>query len=165
MSEADVLSKAYSSGLDLVGITGGEPLLQPESISLAEALYKAGKTGLVETNGSMRIDTLPEGVIRIMDFKCPGSGETEKMDWNNLDRLNLKDEVKFVICNRTDFDWAVELEKNHNLTEKCHAVLFSPAYNLLEPKQLAEWIILEKLNVRMQLQIHKYIWHPDQRRV
>jgi len=147
---------------DLIEITGGEPLLQPEAVNLSSNLMKQGKTILVETNGTQNIDRLPESAIRIMDIKCPGSGESAKMDWNNIGRLRANDNVKFVISHRDDFDWAVNIVEKYNLLDKA-IVLLSPAFGLLHPEVIATWLLKLSIPIRLNLQLHKYIWDPNRR--
>ncbi len=155
----DLVDEACRHGVDLVEITGGEPLAQPGTPSLAEALLRHGKTVLVETSGSFDISVLPDGAHAIMDLKCPSSGELEQNDLGNLDRLRPGDEVKFVIGTREDYDWATEMVREHDLVGRC-PVLFSPVWNEVEFEQLAQWILADGLPVRMQLQLHKILW-PD----
>jgi len=148
----------------LIEITGGEPLLQDDVGELVRSLIDHQKTVLVETNGTLNIDRLPREVIRIMDIKCPGSGESDKTDWNNIDRLKPHDNVKFVIVDRRDFEWAMAMVQQWELLKRC-AVLFSPAFGLLAPHQLAEWLLQAGLPIRLNLQLQKWIWHPNQRGV
>lgn len=148
----------------LVEITGGEPLLQTAAIDLARIFLNEGKTVLVETNGTQNIEPLPASVVRIMDIKCPGSGESNQMEWKNLDRLRASDNVKFVISHRADFDWAVDVIRNYHLLDRA-AVLFSPAFGLLAPKTLAAWMLELSWPIRLNLQLHKYVWKPSQRGV
>ncbi|MCH7826239.1 MAG: radical SAM protein [Acidobacteria bacterium] len=155
----DLVDEACRHRVDLVEITGGEPLAQPGTPALAEALLRRGKTVLVETSGSFDISVLPDGAHAIMDLKCPSSGELEHNDLGNLDRLRPGDEVKFVIGNREDYDWAAEMVREHDLTGRC-PVLFSPVWNEVEFERLAQWILADGLAVRMQLQLHKILW-PD----
>jgi len=150
--------------LDLVQITGGEPLMQEETPGLCQALLNSGATVLVETNGSYDISLLPPGAIRIMDIKCPASGEEQSTDWKNIARLEATDEVKFVIADRGDFEWAVRVVREHHLLGKC-TVLFSPVFGTMEAQKLAHWILQTNLAIRLQLQLHKYIWSPDRRGV
>jgi 7-carboxy-7-deazaguanine synthase len=157
---SEMVEAALRSGLPLVEVTGGEPLAQPKCPVLCERLLETGKTVLIETAGSHPIDVLPEGVIRIMDLKCPGSGEVERNLWSNLDHLNDRDEVKFVLTNRADFEWARDVVKEHALDRKVHSILFSPVFGELEPVNLVEWILEEQLPVRFQLQLHKMVWDP-----
>jgi 7-carboxy-7-deazaguanine synthase len=130
-----------------------------------QRLLDAGKTVLIETGGHRSIAQVPAGVIRIVDVKCPGSGESEKNDWSNLAHLTATDEVKFVIADRADYDFAREVVRREQLAGKVAAVLFSPVHGELDPKQLAEWVIADRLPVRVQLQVHKYIWSPETRGV
>lgn len=149
----------------LVEITGGEPLLQEQTPELCARLLHEGLTVLVETNGSLNIDLLPEGVLRILDVKCPSSGQQEKNDPENLKRLRPGDELKFVIANRTDFDFARQVINEHpGLCEK-NAVCLSPVFGALAPDELARWILDEGLNVRLSLQIHKILYDPEARGV
>jgi 7-carboxy-7-deazaguanine synthase len=162
ISERELLEIIKSYGINYVEITGGEPLLQEEVFSLTEILIKYGYTVLLETNGTQDISKLNKEIARIIDIKCPGSGESNKTRWEILENLRRKDEIKFVIMNRNDFDWAKRISKKFTLTDRA-TVNFSPAHNVLEPQILAEWIIDDCLNVRINLQIHKYIWKDVQR--
>jgi 7-carboxy-7-deazaguanine synthase len=152
-----VVERAKAFSCPLVEITGGEPLLQPETPELARKLLNEKFTVLVETNGSLNIDMLPEKAVRIVDFKCPGSGCSDSNDMENLGRLRPFDEVKCVISDRADFEWAADLARRHGLDQKC-AILFSPAAGKLAPDMLAEWILAEKLEIRLQVQLHKILW-------
>lgn len=154
-----LLEKAEQAGLDHVLITGGEPLMQSGTPVLAEALLKAGYTVLVETNGTKDISVLPKGVIRIMDLKCPSSGHEKDILWANLDALDKQDEIKLVIANEDDYQWAVQTLNTHRLFKKC-TVLFSPVFSEMSPETLAEKIVQDRLPVRLNLQLHKLIW-PD----
>jgi 7-carboxy-7-deazaguanine synthase len=165
MAVDDVVKRVRQFGCSLVEITGGEPLIQEESITLAERFLDMEMTVLCETNGTQAIDRLPGGVIRIMDMKCPSSGANDSIDWKNIDRLGPGDEVKFVIADRGDYDWSREVVSRYGLSGRCNAVLFSPVTERLEPKQLAEWILKDRLGVRFQLQLHKVVWGPDTRGV
>jgi 7-carboxy-7-deazaguanine synthase len=146
----------------LIVITGGEPLLQAEVHPLCRRLLEKGYQVLVETNGSLDIAGLPEGVIKIMDIKCPDSGEHEMMRWENLEHLTTNDQIKFVICSRRDYEWAKEVMNRYSIK---HNILMGTAHGCLEPKLLAGWILEDNLPVRFQLQIHKYIWPPESRGV
>lgn len=161
----DILAEIRRLGVPLVELTGGEPLLQKNTIPLMEQLLDQGYTVLLETGGHMSIADVPVGVHRIVDVKCPGSGESGRMHWANLDLLTMRDEVKFVIANRDDFEYAREVSTTHDLAARCAAVHFSPAWGLVSPADLAAWILEAKLPVRLQLQQHKYIWEPAARRV
>lgn len=148
----------------LVEVTGGEPLLQAETPALVEALANRGYNVLIETNGSVSIEGLDHRASAIMDLKCPGSGMSEQMLWDNLDLLRPHDEIKFVLTDRTDYEWAAEIVEKHRLDEK-HAVHMASAYGMLEPKLLAAWILEDGRDVRLQLQLHKYIWPGVERGV
>jgi 7-carboxy-7-deazaguanine synthase len=130
-----------------------------------QRLLASGKTVLLETGGHRSIADVPEGVIRVMDIKCPGSGESARNDWANLDRLTAKDQVKFVIADRADYEFARDLVARERLADRCGAVLFSPVHGELPPRALAEWVLADRLPVRLQLQMHKYIWDPQTRGV
>lgn len=161
----EILDRCDALGCRLVEITGGEPLVQAACTDLAECLLERGFTVLVETSGTLPIRVLPARAVKIMDFKCPGSGECGKNDWSNVDALSSRDEVKFVIAGRVDYEWAREITLQHGLAEKCAAVIFSPAFGFVEPKTLVEWILEDGLDVRFQIQMHKYVWPPDARGV
>jgi 7-carboxy-7-deazaguanine synthase len=165
LSVDDVVSQVSAFGCPLVEITGGEPLLQKDVYPLMQRLLDLGLTVMVETGGHLSIEQVPPGVIRVMDVKCPGSGETDRIDWSNLDRLRPPDEVKFVIKDRVDYEFARDVVARHRLAERTAAVLFSPVHGVLEPRPLAEWILEDRLPVRLQLQAHKYIWDPATRGV
>ena len=160
----DLVNEACQYGIDLVEITGGEPLAQPGTPALANALLQRGKTVLVETSGSFDISTLPRGAHAIMDLKCPSSGELNQNDLSNLDRLRPGDEVKFVIGTQEDYDWAAGMVREHDLADRC-PVLFSPVWNDLQFEKLAQWILADELPVRMQLQLHKILWPNVERGV
>jgi len=165
MSVDDVVAEVEARGCPVVEVTGGEPLLQPDVYPLMQRLLDSGKTVLIETGGHRSIAQVPRGVIRIMDVKCPGSGEADQNDWSNLQHLAPEDEVKFVIADRGDYEFASDVVLRENLAGRVNAVLFSPVHGELEPKQLAEWVIADRLPVRVQLQLHKYIWSPQTRGV
>ncbi len=160
----DVLAKVRSYGCRLVEVTGGEPLHQPEAFALIERLCAEGHEVLVETSGAIDISPVDPHARIIMDVKCPGSGMMDRMDWKNLDHLADKDEVKFVIKDRADYEWACGIVRQHNLAGRC-TVLFGPAFGELDPRQLAEWVLADKLPVRFQLQLHKFIWDPNMKGV
>jgi len=164
MTVQSVLNELNQFRCRLVEITGGEPLLQPEAPELAQRLLDSGKQVLVETNGSLDISALSFGVSRIVDVKCPGSGESQRMHWPNLAQLNFNDNVKFVVSDKADFDWAVEIVHRFDLTAKTH-VLISPSFGVIAPATLAAWILQAHLPLRMQMQLHKLIWDPNQRGV
>lgn len=161
---ADLVAQVHGFGIGMVEITGGEPLIQKDCVALAAGLLDAGLKVLIETSGAQPIGVLPAGVIRIMDIKCPSSGECDKMDWNNLDCLKSQDEVKFVVGNREDYEWAKQVIKQHDLSAKC-AILISTVYGQIPAKDVAGWVLEDKLPARFQLQMHKYIWDPTERGV
>jgi len=165
MSVDDVVADVEARGCPTVEVTGGEPLLQPDVYPLMQRLLDSGKTVLIETGGHRSIAGVPAGVIRIMDVKCPGSGESDKNDWGNLAHLTKRDELKFVIADRVDYEFAKEIVGRENLAARVNAVLFSPVHGHLDPKRLSEWVIADRLDVRVQLQVHKYIWSPETRGV
>jgi 7-carboxy-7-deazaguanine synthase len=160
----EVTSQVLQYGIPLVEITGGEPLLQRGCATLAKRLLDAGRTVLVETSGALPIDQLPEGTIRIMDLKCPSSGESDKNDWGNIERLQPHDEVKFVVGDRVDYDWARGIMDQHRLASRCQ-VLFSTVFGKIAPSIVTGWMLDDKLPARFQLQMHKYIWDPLERGV
>jgi 7-carboxy-7-deazaguanine synthase len=147
--------------VNLVEITGGEPLLQKEVIPLMQRLTEERYEVLVETSGECFVGNLPPEVVRIVDVKCPGSGEGGTFCMENLKVLNARDQVKFVLTDRRDYEWARDFLREHELESKVEAVIFSPVFGQLEPRPLAEWILADGLPVRMGLQLHKFIWHPD----
>ena len=165
MSVDDVLSDVAAYECPVVEITGGEPLLQPDVYPLMQQLLDRGHTVLLETGGHRSIEKVPPGVIRIVDVKCPASGESEKNDWSNLDRLTPTDEVKFVIQDRGDYEFAKDVIRRHRLETRCGTVLMSPVHGVLAARELAGWILADRLPVRLQLQAHKYIWSADARGV
>ncbi len=160
-----VLQQVEEYSSPLVEVTGGEPLLQEDVYALMERLLDRGRTVLLETGGQIDVSRVPGAVIKVMDVKCPGSGESDKNEWANIDRLGSRDQVKFVIKDRTDYEFAREIVSRHALERRCAAVLFSPVHGVLDPKALSEWILEDRLPVRLQLQIHKHIWGADVRGV
>ncbi len=181
MSVEDVLERVEAlnrrpdgapTGVPLVELTGGEPLLQQEIYPLGEHLLAAGFTVMVETSGERFIGNLPKDVIRIVDVKCPDSGEPGTFDMRNLDELNTKDEVKFVISSRRDYEFAREFTHQYHLERRVHAVLFSPVHEDphrnwkgLEPRELVDWMLEDGLGARLGLQLHKLVWDPAMRGV
>jgi 7-carboxy-7-deazaguanine synthase len=153
----DVVDRVGTYGCTLVEVTGGEPLLQSEAIDLMRALLVRGHEVLLETGGSLPIENVPEGVRRIVDVKCPGSGESDRNRWENLDALRPGDELKFVIADRVDYEWAAGVLRSGALHEKA-TVLFSPAQERLPAGELARWVLDDGLPVRLQLQMHKILW-------
>ena len=148
----------------LVEVTGGEPLFQKNALTLLSRLCNDGYEVLLETGGSLDIGVVDPRVKKIVDFKCPSSRMANKNLWKNVEYLQNGDEVKFVIGTREDYDWAKEVVARYEIRKRC-PVLMSVVFDELEPIQLAEWILKEKLDVRFQLQMHKYIWHPETRGV
>jgi len=157
-----ILSEIHQRGVCRIVVTGGEPLLQNETSVLCSLLADKGFIVLLETNGSMPIKNIDQRVHRILDLKCPGSGMDAHMDFRNINYLNLLDEVKFVITDRNDFQWALTIIRRYKLADRTH-ILMSPAHQLLQPRELSEWIIQEKLTARLQIQLQKYLW-PDKMR-
>lgn len=164
MSMEEVIHEVGQHGLKLFELTGGEPLLQPDAFTLVKDLSDQRTTVLVETSGAVRLETLDPRAIKIMDIKCPSSQMSDKMLWENIECLTLKDEVKFVLADRKDFDWACDIIQKYDLPQKAR-LLFSPVFDHLKPSELATWILDRNLPVRMQLQIHKYIWGREARGV
>lgn len=164
MSIDEVLDRVRSYGCRLVEITGGEPLFQEGVYELMRRLCDAGYEVLLETGGSLNISKVDARVKRIVDIKCPGSMMEKKNYWKNVEYLRPADEIKFVIADREDYDWAKDVMSTYDLGKKC-PVLMSVVFGVLEPIQLAEWILEDRLNVRFQLQMHKYIWSPEMRGV
>jgi 7-carboxy-7-deazaguanine synthase len=165
MSIDQVVEQVRSYGCPLVEITGGEPLLQREVHPLMERLLADGFRVMLETGGHLSTADVPAGVTSIIDVKCPGSGEADKNHWANLERLRPADEVKFVIADRADYEFARDVVARYSLSDRANAVLFSPVHGVLDPKDLAAWMLADKLPVRLQLQAHKYIWSPTTRGV
>ena len=164
MPLGDVIVKVLEYNCPLVEITGGEPLLQPNVFPLMARLCDLGKHVILETSGSVDMSRVDPRVVKIMDLKCPGSGEDGKNLYDNIRHLDKKDEVKFVIADRADYDWAKHALAEHGLPGFC-TVLFSPVWDKLPLKTLAEWILEDRLPVRMQTQWHKHIWGPEVRGV
>lgn len=164
MSIEAVLTAVREFGCPLVEVTGGEPLQQPEAFTLIERLCSDGYTVLVETSGAIDIGAVDPRAHVILDVKCPGSGMVDRMQWSSLGRLTPKDEVKFVIMDRADYEWAKGVVDEHCLARRC-PVLFGPVFGALDPRTLAEWILADRMPVRFQMQLHKYMWAPDARGV
>jgi 7-carboxy-7-deazaguanine synthase len=161
----EVIGEVDRYGCSLVEVTGGEPLLQEDVYPLMQRLLESGKTVLLETGGHRSTERVPVEVVTILDVKCPASGEAHRNDWTNLDRLRAHDEVKFVIKDRADYEFARDVVERYDLASRAAAVLFSPVHGVLEPRTLSEWILADRLPVRVQLQIHKYVWDPETRGV
>ena len=156
MSIDDVMSRVGAYGCKLVEVTGGEPLAQSESFDLIERLCDDGYEVLIETSGSIDVTPVDHRATLILDIKCPGSGEVEKNRWSNLDQLKPRDEIKFVIADRDDYDWARRTIEERNLTR--WTILFSPVWGELELKPLAEWMLADRVPARLQTQMHRHIW-------
>jgi 7-carboxy-7-deazaguanine synthase len=160
-----ILAEVDAFACSLVEVTGGEPLLQDDVYLLMEGLLDRGRTVLLETGGHRSTARVPERVVTILDVKCPGSGEAEKNDWSNLDRLRAHDEVKFVVRDRADYEYAREAIARHDLARRAAAIHLSPVHGVMHPRRLSEWVLADSLPVRVQLQLHKYIWDPATRGV
>jgi 7-carboxy-7-deazaguanine synthase len=161
----EIVNQVAGFGCSLVEITGGEPLLQKNVLPLMTMLCDAGHAVLLETSGAHDISAVDQRVHRIMDLKTPGSGESDKNLWSNIEHLAPRDEVKFVIGSREDYEWSREKVTGFDLPHRCHAVLFSPIFGRIDPRAIVEWILADRLDVRFQLQMHKFIWTPTQRGV
>lgn len=156
----EIMRRVEATGAHFVTVTGGEPLAQKNSLALLKRLCDAGLDVSLETGGSLDISGVDRRVSVILDIKTPGSGEVSKNLWSNLEYLKPTDEVKFVICSREDYDWAKQVLAEHGISQKC-PVLFSPVYGQLQPRELAEWTLADKLPVRFQLQLHKILWGEE----
>ena len=165
MSVDEVVEAVDRYGCDLVEVTGGEPLLQEDVYPLMDRLLAAGRTVMLETGGHRSIDRVPAPVVKIVDVKCPASGESSRNDWSNLDRLAPHDQVKFVVQHRADYEFARDVIARHDLARRAGAVLLSPVHGVLDPKTLSEWMLADRLPARLQLQLHKFIWSPTTRGV
>ena len=157
----EIMQEAASYGAHYVCVTGGEPLAQKGCITLLQALCDAGYSVSLETSGALDISAVDARVSRVLDIKTPASGEVEKNRWGNLIHLNAQDEIKLVLCDEADYVWAKQILQDHHLPEKC-TVLLSPAQGQLEARDLAEWILRDKLHVRLQVQLHKLLWGNQQ---
>jgi 7-carboxy-7-deazaguanine synthase len=161
----EIVQQVLAHGCGLAEVTGGEPLLQANVYELIGALLGAGLTVMVETSGAADLSRLDPRVVKIMDLKCPGSGEAHRNLWQNLAWLTPRDEVKFVLSGRADYEWARNVMYEHALSERVNAVLLSCAFGRLEPLKLAQWMLEDRLPARFQLQLHKYVWSPHTRGV
>ena len=164
MEITDIMSEIKRWDCNLVEVTGGEPLFQDECIDLLNELVNSNYEVMLETGGSLSISDVPKKVVKIVDFKCPSSGMVKKNLWSIVDDLQAHDEVKFVIGNREDFDWAKDRITEYSMDKIC-TLLFSPTFGEIDPQQIVEWILAENLPVRMQLQMHKMIWSPEEKGV
>ncbi len=160
MAITDILDTVAAYHSREVCVTGGEPLAQPACRSLLTALADAGYHVSLETSGALDIAGIDERIVIVMDIKTPGSGESARNRLTNLEQLRDTDQLKFVICDRDDYDWSVALCREHQLTERC-SVLFSPSKGQLPERELAEWILADRLPVRFQMQLHKYLWGEE----
>ena len=161
----EVVAAVEQYRCDLIEITGGEPLLQEDVYPLMDRLLAAGATVLLETGGHVSVARVPGAVVKVMDVKCPGSGECDRNAWDNLSRLTDRDQVKFVIADRVDYEFARDVVRRHTLETRCGAVLFSVVHDVLPPAQLAEWVLADRLPVRLQIQLHKHLWGAETRGV
>jgi 7-carboxy-7-deazaguanine synthase len=157
----DVLAKVRELGARYVTVTGGEPLAQPECVELLTRLCDEGYRVSLETSGALDVSAVDPRVVKIVDLKTPGSGEANRNLFANLDRLSTHDEVKFVICDRADYEWARDACATYRLFERVHEVLFSPSHTELPPARLAEWVLEDRLPVRVQIQLHKVLWGDE----
>ena len=164
MTLEEIMAEVSRLGAPLVLLTGGEPMLQRELPELAGRLLSSGYRVMIETGGHRDVSTLPAGVVIILDVKTPGSGESAKMCWPNLERLGPRDAVKFVVCDEADFVWARDLIAERGLGGRCN-VLLSPSFGQVEPSTLVTWMLRDKVPARLNLQIHKYVWPPETRGV
>jgi len=165
MTVDEVVAEVDRHRCPLVEITGGEPLLQDDVYPLMERLLADGRRVMLETGGHRPIDRVPAGVKKIVDVKCPGSGEADRNHWANLDALGPRDEVKFVVKDRADYDFAKRAIAERGLAARAQTILLSPVHGVLDPRTLSEWVLADHLPVRLQLQLHKFIWSPTQRGV
>jgi 7-carboxy-7-deazaguanine synthase len=164
MTLDEIVNEVAQLGAPLVLLTGGEPMLQKEMPALAARLLADGYQVMIETSGSQPLDALPRAVARIVDVKTPGSGESHRMRWETLEGLGSRDAVKFVLTDEADYQWAAEVIRTRRLAERTE-VLLSPMHGKVPPNELVGWILRDRLPVRLNLQLHKYIWSPDARGV
>jgi 7-carboxy-7-deazaguanine synthase len=165
MSIDEIMQAVDGYNCPTVEVTGGEPLLQRDVYPLMSRLLESGKTVLLETGGHRSIADVPAGVVRIVDVKCPGSGESDKIDWTNLQRVGLTDQIKFVVKDRVDYEFARDVITRERLARRVAAILLSPVHGVMDSRELAGWILADALPVRLQLQAHKFIWGADVRGV
>jgi len=161
----DVLAEVDRLNCPLVEVTGGEPLLQDDVYPLLRSLLDRGSTVLLETGGHRSTADVPAAVVTILDVKCPGSGEAHRNDWSNIERLRPHDEVKFVVQDREDYEFARDVITKHRLEQRAAAVHLSPVHGVMDLRLLSEWVLADRLPARVQVQLHKYIWDPDTRGV
>ena len=165
MNGQEIIDKVESYNCKFIEFTGGEPLEQADIIHLMTYFINSGKTVAVETAGYLSTKNIPSEVVKIIDFKAPGSKMQGKNNPENINYLNPHDEVKFVLCDREDYDWAVDFINTHNIINKVETILFSPVFDKLDYLTLAQWILTDELSVRLQIQVHKHIWDPATRGV
>jgi len=161
MARAEVLARALATKTQLVELTGGEPLLQPGALTLMTELCDAGRTVLVETSGEADVSRVDPRVHRIMDLKAPGSGESHRNRWSNVEHLGPRDEIKFVLADRRDYEWMRDVVRERDLARRTPNLLASTVFGKLSPRELVAWVLDDALPIRVQLQMHKYIWPPD----
>jgi 7-carboxy-7-deazaguanine synthase len=160
MSLEDILREVATHETKHITVTGGEPLAQKACTTLLARLCDAGYNVSLETSGALAVSAVDARVVKVMDIKTPGSGEVEKNHWQNLEYLSAQDQIKFVLCDRADYDWAKQVLQQHRLSSRCE-ILFSPSFGQLAAKDLAAWIIEDRLQVRFQLQLHKILWGDE----
>jgi 7-carboxy-7-deazaguanine synthase len=161
MERSEVFARALAEDTPLVELTGGEPLLQPAVLPLLRDLCDAGKTVLIETSGEADVSRVDPRVHKIMDLKAPGSGESHRNRWSNLAHIGAGDEIKFVLASRTDYEWMRDVIQREDLAVRTPNLLASTVFGKLLPRDLVAWVLEDKLPVRVQLQMHKYVWAPD----
>ena len=161
----EVVAAVEQYRCDLIEITGGEPLLQEDVYPLMDRLLATGATVLLETGGHVSVARVPAAIVKVVDVKCPGSGQCDRNAWDNLSRLTDRDQVKFVIADRVDYEFARDVVRRHTLETRCGTVLFSAVHDLLPPARLAEWMLADRLPVRLQIQLHKHLWGAETRGV
>lgn len=161
LTRPEVLRRALETGTPLVEVTGGEPLLQPGVLPLLRELCDAGRTVLIETSGEADVSGVDARVHKIMDIKAPGSGESQRNRWSNLDHVTARDELKFVLADRRDYEFMRDVIQDRALSARTPNLLASTVFGSLSPKELVEWVVADRLPVRVQLQMHKYIWGAD----
>ena len=164
MTLEEILSRVDSYGASYVTVTGGEPLAQPQAPVLLKALCDRGYEVSLETSGALPVDQVDSRVVKVLDFKTPGSKESHRNCYENIEYLNQQDQVKFVICDRQDYEWAKSRILQHDLATRVQELLFSPSYGEIEARELAQWILEDGLQVRLQLQLHKLLWGDEQGR-
>lgn len=160
LSHDEILNQVRNNYARYVTVTGGEPLAQPGCINLLTELCDAGYNVSLETSGALDVSQVDYRVMKVLDLKTPGSGEAQRNLWSNLDHIAVTDQIKFVICDRADFEWSKAILEQHKLDQRCE-VLFSPSFGQISNRELADWIVQEQVPVRFQIQLHKYIWGDE----